>query len=31
MTSLGKRKATKKGNGFLLVLAVYYDDGFDGR
>jgi len=28
---LGKGKATNLGTVFLLVLAVYYGDGFDGR
>ena len=31
VTSLAKGKATNLGTVFLLVLAVYYGDGFDGR
>jgi len=31
VTSLGKGKATNLGTVFLLVLAVYYTDGFHGR
>jgi hypothetical protein len=31
VTDLGNAKVTKVGNGFLLVLAVYYDDSFHGR
>jgi len=31
VTSLGNAKVTNMGKGFLLVLAVYYDDGFHGR
>jgi hypothetical protein len=28
---LGNKEAPDMGNGFLLVLPVYYGDGFDGR
>ena len=28
---MGNREAPDMGNGFLLILAVYYSDGFDGR
>jgi hypothetical protein len=31
VTDLGNKEAPDMGNGFLLVLAVYYGDGFDGR
>jgi len=31
VTDLGNREATRMGNDFLLVLAVYYHDGFHGR
>ena len=31
MTDLGNQEATNMGNDFLLVLAVYYTDVFDGR
>jgi len=31
VTDLGNREAPDMGNDFLLVLAVYYHDGFHGR
>jgi hypothetical protein len=31
VTSLGNKEVPDMGNDFLLVLAVYYHDGFHGR